>query len=333
MGSTFRKGSSQSGQSQGVSQEMVDMSRQLFDQTKPLRTSGIAGLQGFADTGALPAGLRFDQTYNPVSRPTVPYSTVPFQSVPFQKVGPEALTGTIQDAASEESMMRQGALDSGVRGGALGNTLFQANLRRRMMVDAFRAQEAQKEQAFNLGEATRGRDFNLGEATGARNFNVGEAGASRDFAVGEAGAARDFGLSQKLAEQAKRSELFNAIIGTGFGEAPTALQGMGAAAGNLNTLGAQRIQQNQAFQGGAGQLTGAALGAMKAMCWVALRFYGDTFRTALLRHWFQRQAPRWMASLYAQHGEWVSRQWWCPVLRPVFALCVQRAMRWTYGTV
>ncbi len=347
MGSVFTKGSQQSGQSSGISEGQSRIAQHLVDQTDPLRKKAVTYLESAMGGGELPPGMDFKQTYTQLNRPTlgyqsVPYSTVPYSAVPFQRVAPEALTGTIQDAASEQGAMQRAALDAGVRGGALGNTLFQADLKRRMMVDAFRAQEAQKEQLFNLGQAVKGQDFNLGEATGARNYNVAEAGrgrdfnlreqgASRDYGVTEAGAARDFALQRQLDEQGLRQNLFGQALGTGFGQAQVGLQGMGNAANNLTSLGAQRIQQNMALQQGLGQAAGMAGKALFA-CWVARRLYGDTFRMALVRHWFLYRAPRWMASLYARRGEWASRQWWCPVLRPVFDFCVGRAMRGAYGT-
>lgn len=74
-------------------------------------------------------------------------------------------------------------------------------------------------------------------------------------------------LQGQLARQSMTSQmqqnLFNAGLGgssLGFGGMNNAISGAQNSAGILSTLGAQRIGQNQAFQGGLGQLAGRFLG-------------------------------------------------------------------------
>lgn len=65
-------------------------------------------------------------------------------------------------------------------------------------------------------------------------------------------------LQGQLARQSLQSQIQNQLFGQALGGSPIGLGGLGNAAGNLTNLGGQRIAQNQAFQGGLGQLAGAA---------------------------------------------------------------------------
>ena len=53
MGSIFRKGSEQTGQSQGMSNEQAWMARDLWQKTSPLRDHAGWQLEDFMQTGAI----------------------------------------------------------------------------------------------------------------------------------------------------------------------------------------------------------------------------------------------------------------------------------------
>ncbi len=123
-----------------------------------------------------------------------------------------------------------------------------------------------------------------------------------------------------------RQNMFNQAMSMSMGQAPTVIQGMSGAANNLNSLGQQRIGQNSQMLGGAGQLAGSLGKGAMMMCWIAERFYGPTdYRTYQLRAWFLEDLSWWGTKLYIRHGLWISKQWWCPLLRPVFAVCLRFA--------
>jgi hypothetical protein len=70
---------------------------------------------------------------------------------------------------------------------------------------------------------------------------------------------------------------------------------------------------------GSGGGGGGGGSALFGSCWIAERFYGKTdIRTHILRAWFKARPDWWVSKLYRQYGEWASKQWWCPILRPVF---------------
>jgi hypothetical protein len=132
-------------------------------------------------------------------------------------------------------------------------------------------------------------------------------------------------------DDATRQNLFSTATNIGQGSPVSAMTGLAGAAGNLNSLGQQRIGQNQLFQSGMGQL-GGAIGKGLMMCWLAERFYGrHSPRTFLLRQWFRAQPDWWATKLYVRYGAWLNRQWFCPILRPVFALCLRRATTWAHS--
>lgn len=130
-----------------------------------------------------------------------------------------------------------------------------------------------------------------------------------------------------------RSGAFDSALNAGMGGANSALGGLASAAGNLNSLGQQRQLQNMQFQQGLGGLAGSGVGAMMKMCWIAERLYGVADkRTHLLRFWLTVHRPSWwLTTLYRRIGQWVSRQVWCPLLRPLFDRLLTQARRECYG--
>ena len=57
-----------------------------------------------------------------------------------------------------------------------------------------------------------------------------------------------------------RQNLFSTALQTGFGTGGSSIGQLGAAAGNLNSLGQQRMAQNYQAQQGIGKLLGSAAG-------------------------------------------------------------------------
>ncbi len=102
MGSTFRKGSQQSGQATGISDKLNQFA------TAPAKTGSMAygQLGNFLQNGRLPSSL--------------------------------SLTGPLQDIAGQQQTANQGILDTGARGGqlqsALANNVLQGQLGRQSML-------------------------------------------------------------------------------------------------------------------------------------------------------------------------------------------------------
>jgi hypothetical protein len=111
MGSIFRKGSEQSGQSQALSAEQGWMARQLYDSTEGLRAAGIDRMRNFQETGNLPQQLR---------------STV-------------GLGVPIAQQEAELGAARRGILDSMPRGGLQQRALMELPLQRLLQRDMLAA--------------------------------------------------------------------------------------------------------------------------------------------------------------------------------------------------
>ena len=218
MGSAFRKGSAQSGQSTGSSSKLDQLSAAILEQGGKIRDPIFGQLAEFVKGGNIPIGM----------------------------------TGAISTQEQELGTAKRGILESGVRGGQMRTALAQLPLER-------------------------------------------------------------LGMRDQL-----RSSIYRMALDTAMGSANAGISGMGTAATNLNSLGQQRIQQNQALQQGIGQMAGMAGKAM--MCWVAARFYGwEDPRTARIRaYWFYHRPTHWFTRWYRQHGEWASRQPWVWGLKPFF---------------
>ena len=109
--SVFRKGSSQSGQSEALSQQQADIARRqvgLAEEqasiTKPLRTGTANTLSRFVKTGITPSFLDLDPTVQPLAALSLP------------------------GLESEQQLLRDRLLAQGNRGGLLQQQLFQADL-------------------------------------------------------------------------------------------------------------------------------------------------------------------------------------------------------------
>lgn len=162
MGSTFRKGSRESGQAGGSAGQLDAMSAQILREGGALRTPAFGQLAGFLNTGTIPM----------------------------------ALTGGIGAQEQELAAARRSILESGARGGQLRQALAELPLQR-------------------------------------------------------------LGMRDQL-----RSNIFGMALNAGLGSANAGIQGMASAQNTLNSLGQQRIQQNNAFQQGVGQIGGLGLGML-----------------------------------------------------------------------
>ena len=165
MGSIFRKGSQQSGQSTGSSNDLNAASSQLIHEGEKLRTPAFSQLGQFLTGGRMPV----------------------------------ALTGGIGTNEQELSSARHSIMAGGMRGGQLRTALAQLPLQRLQSRDAM------------------------------------------------------------------RSGLFNTALGAGIGSFSAGAGGMANAAQNLNSLGQQRMMQNQNAKSGIGSGIGALMKGAKGM--------------------------------------------------------------------
>jgi hypothetical protein len=249
MGSVFRKGSEQSGQSQALSGQQAQMANQMFGSAKPM-IDRLFGMNTEMLRGdGLPAGLR---------------STV-------------GLGVPIAQQEAELATAKRGIMDSMPRGGLQQRALMELPLQRLLQRDMLSA-------------------------------------------------------NRNAIDDSTRQNLFSTAMSAATGMPQQAMGGIGSAAGNLNSLGQQRIGQNQQALQGTGQLIGQLGKGAMMMCWIAERFYGkDDARTHILRAWFRSQPDWWVTKLYQRHGEWASRQWWCGALRPLFTYWLGRATQWAHS--
>lgn len=178
MGSIFRKGSEQSGQSQALSRDQAWMANDLYGKTSPLRTNSTQQLNYFLENGVIPKALQ---------------STV-------------GLGVPIAQQEAELANAKRGIMDTMPRGGLQQRALMELPLQRLLQRDMFSANRAQ------IDDATK-------------------------------------------------QNLFSTALNTGFGQGSAAMGQIGSAAGNLNSLGQQRMGQNASAQQGIGKLLGAAAGA------------------------------------------------------------------------
>lgn len=182
MGSIFRKGSEQSGQSQAISNQQAGLANALAESTGGLRADSIYHLGNFTRNGVMPSFLK---------------STV-------------GLGVPIQQQEAELANAKRGIMDSLPRGGLQQRALMELPLQRLLQRDMFAA-------------------------------------------------------NRNAIDDATRQNLFSAATNIGFGQGGAAMNGMGAAAGNLNSLGQQRMGQNYQAQQGIGKLIGSAAGAAMGM--------------------------------------------------------------------
>ena len=105
MGSSFRKGSSQSGQAEGAAQQQIAIANALFQESTPGRQAALGQLTNFLQTGAIPMSL----------------------------------TGDITTQEQELASAREGILGGGARGGQLQQALVQLPVQRLAMRDQLRS--------------------------------------------------------------------------------------------------------------------------------------------------------------------------------------------------
>ena len=135
MGSIFRKGSEQSGQSTGSSNSLNNSAQRLIAQGDPLRSQSFGQLGNFLQTGQLPS----------------------------------AMTGGIGTNEQELAAAKQGILRSGVRGGQMRSSLAQLPLQRLQMRDSLRSGAFDTALSAGLGSFNAGSSGMQGAAS---NLNV-----------------------------------------------------------------------------------------------------------------------------------------------------------------
>ncbi len=140
MGSVFRKGSEQTGQSTGYSNELASAGLGLIRGGAPLRSGTYGQLGEFLKSGRLPS----------------------------------AMTGTIGQQEQEMASAKQSILNSGARGGQLRTGLAQLPLQRLQMRDALRSD------VFNTALGAGQGSFSQGSSTtGAAAANLNSLGQGR----------------------------------------------------------------------------------------------------------------------------------------------------------
>ena len=219
MGSIFRKGSSQSGQSEALSQQQADIARRqvgLAEEqaaiTRPLREGTANRLSRFVQTGVTPGFLDLAPTVQPLAALSLP------------------------GIESERQLLRDRLLGSGSRGGLLQQQLFQADLQGGLQRTGLQQQDLLRQEQ---------RDT---ERSGIRRTLFG--GASD---VGTGGLAMAFqGLGQGMAGTGNAAQNLNVLGAQRITQNQIAQQGIGQIIGKLlngvSTSGT----------GGSGAMTGGA---------------------------------------------------------------------------
>lgn len=111
-----------------------------------------------------------------------------------------------------------------------------------------------------------------------------------------------------------------------FNRAMSPLQALMTGLGSTSSSSGSGFGVNGGLSVGSGGGGGGG-SALFGSCWIAERFYGKTdIRTHILRAWFKARPTWWVSTLYSRYGEWASKQWWCPILKPVFDLFLSRAV-------
>ena len=131
MGSVFRKGSKETGQSAGSSNALQAASADMINQGRPLRTEAFGQLGGFLKSGQLPS----------------------------------ALTGGIGTNEQELAAAKAGILRSGVRGGQMRQSLAQLPLQRLQMRDSLRSGAFDTALSAGLGSFNAGSSGMQGAAS------------------------------------------------------------------------------------------------------------------------------------------------------------------------
>lgn len=175
MGSIFRKGSEQTGQSTALSNQQAGMANQLFGGTQGIRDRIFGGMSEFLGEGKMPTILK---------------STV-------------GLGVPIAQQEAEMSTARRGILDAMPRGGLQQRALMELPLQRLLQRDMLSA-------------------------------------------------------NRNAIDDATRQNLFSMANSMATGAPQAAMSGLGSAAGNLNSLGVQRMSQNASAQQGIGKALGSA---------------------------------------------------------------------------
>jgi hypothetical protein len=136
MGSIFRKGSSQSGQSEALSQQQADIARRqvaLAEEqagiTKPLRTGTANTLSGFLQSGVTPSFLDLPQNVQPLAA----------LSLPGLESEQQVLRNRLISQGSRGGLLQQQLAQSAIQGGIQRSGLQQQDLLRQEQRDVDRS--------------------------------------------------------------------------------------------------------------------------------------------------------------------------------------------------
>lgn len=229
MGSTFRKGSSQSGQSTGASQQQIDIAKRqvaLAEKeaaiTEPLRKrSADIGL-GFLNTGQTPGFLDLPSTVSPLA--------------PFARF-------SLPGMESEQAILRRQLVNQGSRGGLLQQQLAQAavqggtnraNLQQQFGIQDLLRQEQRDVARAQLRQTLYGGVADVGQGGLALAFQ-GLAGGQNALSSAASN------LNQLGAQRIQQNMVAQQGIGQVLGKAIGAGAGYGLPAPGAGTLGAAKL--------------------------------------------------------------------------------------------
>ena len=166
MGSAFRKGSEQSGQSAGLSMEQAQTARasrelgvEFAGQTKPLRLAGIEALTNFFQSGQTPGFIDLPQTVQPLAALSLP------------------------GLESEQGRLREQLLAGGARGGLLQQQLAQTALQGGLQRTGLLQQDVLRQEERDLARANlRSQLFGGGLEYGTGGLSLGLQGLGQGAA-------------------------------------------------------------------------------------------------------------------------------------------------------
>lgn len=222
MGSIFRKGSSQSGQSEALSQQQADIARRqvgLAEEqaaiTKPLRTGTANTLSRFVKTGITPSFLDLDPTVQPLAALSLP------------------------GLESEQQLLRDRLLAQGNRGGLLQQQLFQADLQGGLQRTGLMQQDLLRQEQRDVDRSGIRRTLFGGAA------DLGTGGLSQAFAGFGQGMAGVGNAAQNLnilgGQRMQQNQIAQQGIGQILGKALGGAAAFGLPAPGPGSLGAAKL--------------------------------------------------------------------------------------------
>lgn len=226
MGSIFRKGSSQSGQSEALSQQQADIARRQTalaeDQaaiTRPLRTGTASIFNQFLQTGKTPSFLDLAPTVQPLAALSLP------------------------GLASEQQLLRNQLVAQGNRGGLLQQQLAQAGLQGALQRTGLQQQDLLRQEQRDVDRSGIARTLFGGAADAGTG---GLALAFQGLGQGQAGLGNAAAnLNQLGAQRITQNQIAQQGIGQILGKVLGAAAG-GAGGGGAGAMAGSRIGSGQA---------------------------------------------------------------------------------------